>query len=163
MSGTATIPNTQSGTSSLRSRCPITSTSGSCWAELAIIEPPIPNSTPHAGNSDRYAGAPTSVAITRPSAATFSRSSQRSRPVTAATGAVSDVDRLSRRRCSSLPLSRASAEVWSLTAGRASATEGCFGNRLFSTPMRFIRCQRTATPLTALATERMSTEYISCR
>ena len=123
----------------------------------------MPNRTPHAGKSDRYTGAPTSVAITRASAVTFSRSSQRSRPITAATGAVSEVDRLSRRRANSLPLSSASAEVWSLTPGRASASAGCFGNRLFSTPMRFIRCQRTATPLTALATERMSTEYISWR
>ena len=53
MSGTATIPNTHSGTSTRRSRCPITSTSGSCCAERDIIEPPIPNSTPHAGNSAR--------------------------------------------------------------------------------------------------------------
>jgi hypothetical protein len=29
--------------------------------------------------------------------------------------------------------------------------------------MRFIRCQRTRTPLTALATERISTVYISWR
>ena len=75
---------------------------------------------------------------------------------------MSEVDRLSLRRSISFLLSSASAAVWSLTAARAGSAD-CFGSRLFSTPMRFIRCQRTATPLTALATDRMSTEYISCR
>jgi hypothetical protein len=65
------------------------------------------------------------------------------------------------RRSSSRPLTSDNADVRSFT-GRGGGA-GCLGSRLFRAPMRFIRCQRTRTPLTALATERISTVYISWR
>ena len=51
ISGTTTSPNNQNGTSSRRSRCPITSTGGELRSDRAISEPATANITPIDGKT----------------------------------------------------------------------------------------------------------------